>query len=37
MLLTSHTHLPSSPGTNDKVIRARAFAALIGRFWTGGN
>jgi len=24
-------------GPNDKVIRVRALAALIGRFWTGGN
>ena len=24
-------------GPNNKVVRARARAALIGRFWTGGN
>ena len=37
MLIAAH-HLPTSyTGPNDKIIRARALAVLIGRFWTGGN
>jgi len=37
MLITSLSLPTSYAGPNDKVIRARAFAVLIGRFWTGGN
>jgi hypothetical protein len=37
MLVTSHSLPASYVGPNDKIIRARALAVLIGRFWTGGN
>jgi hypothetical protein len=37
MLIVSYSLPTSHAGPNDKIIRARALAALIGRFWTGGN
>jgi hypothetical protein len=37
MLIASHSIPTSVTGPNDKIIRARALAALIGRFWSGAN